>query len=207
MKKTASIAGAAAHFKCSRRTIERLLSAGEVKSRRRGNCRMVNLEKCRDALMRHGKMSLPSQEPEIPPEVAEAIEQDPSGLLVELASDPAKVAEMSPAVARVVVNACEAVRRERDAERKSAGLLKPEKFVQDLRGAAQLWIDHAEKDGAARLAKRIVALLKEHFSVNLSKHAGALSILENAILDDVQIWLNEFSRSIDERCEAVKPKD
>jgi len=199
----------AARLKCSRRTISRLLKSGELKGRRQGRQTLVDVAEARAVLSRRGSLAPPPIEkpPEIPPEVAEAIERDPTGVLLELATDPAKVAAMSPAVARVVVNACEAVRRERDASQKrgTETSMTPKQYVDGLRAAGERFIRHVESSEES-MARRVVNHLRDDLScVPKDLTLCAISVVRHHFARSLNAALDEYRRAIEERCAAAKP--
>jgi len=194
----------------SRRTISRFIAQGLLKAQRRGRTALVDPREARKTLARQGRKAPPPEEkpPEIPPEVAEAIERDPTGVLLELATDPAKVAAMSPAVARVVVNACEAVRRERDASQKrgTETSLTPKEFVDRLRGAGELFIQHIEAS-EEDMARRVVKHLRDDLGcVPADLTLCAISLVRHHFARSLNAALDEYRRAIEERCAAAKPE-
>lgn len=119
---------------------------------------------------------------------------------------PVMQREMGTELWRMIKERQVEIRQKAKDQAKLDGLIEPDRFVQLLRESARIFIEHMEIEGSKRLAQRLIAVLKERFTVNLSKHAGASSVLESVILEDLNVGLSEFRVAIDERCAAVEPK-
>jgi hypothetical protein len=182
-----------------------------LRSFERGGKKLVSLGEAREYLTRHSRVDVgavagPGADA-LADELAKQLPTDPDSVIRRLATDPALVESLGHARARVMVQAGEAHRRAKQAEAAAAKMLTPDEFVTNLHGFGMRFCEHVEEIGARRLTSKIITLMRQHFNVDLSAHAGSASIIEHAIRVDHNVSLSEFRRECEEECRRVRQLD
>jgi hypothetical protein len=121
-----------------------------------------------------------------------------------LARDPKLVETIGTEQARVMVAAFSELRRLQNDREKRQDLLTPEQFVKEFHALGAAFCEHVEEIGAKRLAAKLVGLLRQQFGLDLSGHAGAVTVLERAIREDHNTTLAEFRREMEERARGIQ---